>query len=93
MVDPELAALREAIDALDGSVLALLKQRIELVLRVGEWKRRHDRPVYDPERERRMLDRLTSAATPPLDPAAVRRIFERIIDESRRAEQHHTGRR
>jgi chorismate mutase len=61
---------------------------VRVVLAVGQYKRRHNIAVYDPERERKMLDRLCGQARHPLDAETVRRIFERLIDESRRIEQH-----
>jgi chorismate mutase len=85
---PELEALRRSIDDLDGRILQLIAERVRVVLAVGEYKRRNNIAVYDPERERRMLDRLCSQAPHPLDAETVRRIFERLIDESRRIEQH-----
>ena len=39
-----------------------------------------------------LLERLTAAAPAPLEPDTVRRIFERLIDESRRLEQRYGGR-
>lgn len=87
MVDPELAALRGAIDEIDARLLELLARRVEVVLAVGEYKRARSLPVYDPERERQMMQRLAQLAHAPLDAATVRRVFERIIDESRRLEQ------
>ena len=85
---PELEALRQCIDDLDGRILELVAERVRVVLAVGQYKRRNQIAVYDPERERKMLDRLCSRAKHPLDAETVRRIFERLIDESRRIEQH-----
>ena len=87
----DLAELRRDIDAVDQQLLKLLHDRVRLVLLVGEYKRERGIPVYDPARERALLDRLCSAAEPPLDAETIRRIFERLIDESRRIEQHHVG--
>jgi chorismate mutase len=88
---PELAALRRRIDELDQQMLQLIAERVRVVLSVGEYKRKHALPVYDPERERAMLDKLCARAPEPLDGDTVRRIFERLIDESRRIEQHSVG--
>jgi chorismate mutase len=88
---PELDALRRSIDDLDGRILELVAERVKIVLAVGQFKREHNLAVYDPERERKMLDRLCAQAPEPLDAATVRRIFERLIDESRRIEQHSMG--
>jgi chorismate mutase len=88
----ELDTLRRAIDAVDTRLLELIHERVRLVLEVGAYKASRGLAVYDPERERRMLERLTSLANPPVEPDTVRRIFERLIDESRRLEQRHTPR-
>src|SRR5262245_35286619 len=85
-----LAELRDAIDAIDTEILRLFTERARLVLRVGEVKKGAGIRVYDPDRERRILERLGALANDPLDADTVRRVFERIIDESRRIEQHRT---
>jgi chorismate mutase len=90
--DPELEALRRQIDQVDTQLLDLIHERIRLVLEVGAHKARRGLSVYDPERERRMLERLTALARPPLEPDTIRRIYERLIDESRTLEQRHSGR-
>jgi chorismate mutase-like protein len=86
---PGLKALRESIDEIDRRILELLHRRVELVLQVGELKRQHQAKIYDPERERSVLDALSARTTPPLEAQTVRRVFERIIDESRSIEQRH----
>lgn len=86
---PGLSDLRDAIDSVDAQMLELLRKRLELVLKVGAVKSAHGVKVYDPERERQVLNRLASAAQPPMRPEMVRRIYERIIDEYRSIEQHH----
>ena len=91
MTAPELDSLRSAIDEVDQRILELMAERVRLVLAVGDVKRASQMPVYDPERERRVLDRLASLAEPPLDGSTVRRVFERLIDEMRRLEQHHVS--
>jgi chorismate mutase len=44
-------------------------------------------PVYQPDREKWILDRAERNNPGPLDSGAVRRVFERVIDESRRLER------
>ena len=88
---PELETLRRNIDELDARILDLVAERVKIVLAVGQFKRTNNLAAYDPERERKMLERLCSQAPEPLDPGTVRRIFERLIDESRRIEQHSMG--
>ncbi len=86
---PNLDELRLRIDAIDRQILDLVHERIRLVMQVGEYKRARGMAVYDPERERQLLERLSASAQPPLDAPTIRRIFERLVDESRRIEQHH----
>ncbi len=85
---PDLETLRSAIDDVDAEILSLVAKRIGLVLQVADCKRSRDLPIYDPSRERAVIERLIGLAPEYLDAQLVRRIFERIIDESRRIEQH-----
>ena len=89
---PELDALRDAIDEVDLKILQLVAQRVRVVLQVAGYKRARGLPVYDPERERALLERLCDLRPAPLDRDTVRRVFERLIDESRRIEQQQLGR-
>jgi chorismate mutase len=83
----ELHQLREQIDDIDDQILAIVAERMRLAVRIGELKRKRGIPIYDPDRERHIYQRLCSKAPKPVSPDMVRRIFERVIDESRRAEQ------
>jgi chorismate mutase len=89
-VNPELDidGLRAEIDRLDEQILELVGRRISLVRAIGEYKHARGLPVYDPDRERAVIQRLTEAVPAGIDPAVVKRVFERIIDESRGIEQH-----
>ena len=91
MTQPDFSQLREAIDAIDTEILALVEQRAKVVLQVGELKRAHGIPVYDAAREREIVGRLSARAKPPLAAESVRRIFERLIDECRGMEQHYVA--
>ena len=83
----ELRSLRGAIDSIDRQILGLVVARAKLALAVGDLKRRHQLPIYDPERERALLDDLAICAEPPLDAVAVRRVFEAVVGESRRLQE------
>lgn len=90
-VPPALVALRVEIDALDREILRLFTERARLVIAVGDVKRELGVGVYDPARERAILEKLAALAEDPVDPATVRRVFERVIDESRGIEQRHVA--
>jgi chorismate mutase len=83
----ELARLREAIDRVDEVLVRLLNQRAKYAVQVGEIKKVLSLPIYVPEREKQVLAHVERTSTGPLDPASIRRLFERIIDESRRVER------
>jgi len=88
---PELDHLRDAIDQVDRKILDLLAERVRLVLAVGDLKRERGMPVFDPDREDRVLADLAARAGAPLEPGMVRRVFERIIEESRGLEAKHVA--
>jgi chorismate mutase len=87
--EDELARLRRSIDQVDSQILTLLAERAGLVRSIGDYKREAQLPVYDPERERRVIARLIGEAPAGVDAQMVQRVFERIIDESRRLEHGH----
>jgi chorismate mutase len=83
----DLVRLREAIDRVDEVLVRLLNQRAKYAVQVGEIKRALGLPIYVPEREKEVLAHTEQTSAGPLDPSAIRRLFERIIDESRRVER------
>src|SRR5437763_15132686 len=83
----ELARLRDAIDRVDEVIVKLLNQRAKYAIEIGEIKGVLDLPIYVPEREKEVLRHVERSNAGPLDESAVRRLFERIIDESRRGER------
>ncbi|MBA3948761.1 MAG: chorismate mutase [Acidobacteria bacterium] len=86
-----IEALRGRIDALDGRLVELLSERAQCALEVGELKRALQVAVYQPAREREVLDHVCAVNRGPLDDEAMRRLFERIIDEARRLERVAAG--
>ena len=78
---------RRRIDAIDDQIVRLLNDRSACAVEIGRIKRVLGLPVYSPEREARILERVMRENPGPLDPTAVKRVFERIIDESRRLER------
>jgi chorismate mutase len=84
---PEVDPWRERIDAIDDQILGLLNSRSVCAVEIGRIKRGVGLPIYSPARERSILSRLAERNPGPLDGLAVKRVFERIIDESRRLER------
>jgi chorismate mutase len=79
----KLAECRRNIDRIDAQVLALLNERARVVEIIGAVKRQHAMPVYEPKREDEVYRNVLDHNHGPLPADAVRRIFERVIDEMR----------
>ena len=60
MGNGELKKLRNEIDKIDNEILILLNKRMEVVKKVGELKNNTNAPIYRPEREREIIERLTN---------------------------------
>jgi chorismate mutase len=88
--------LRSRIDVIDEQLVRLLNVRVACAVEVGRLKHEAGLPIYQPEREAQVLSRVRASATTlagPLTAEAVIRIFERVIDEARRAEREASSRR
>jgi chorismate mutase-like protein len=78
-----LADCRTQIDAVDLKLLALLNERTRIVEEIGRIKQDLSLPIYEPKREDQVFHNVTSNNNGPLTAEALKRIFERIIDEMR----------
>ncbi len=78
-----LAECRKEIDVLDLRILALLNERTRVVEEIGRIKQELSLPIYEPKREDEVFRNVTSNNKGPLSAEALKRVFERIIDEMR----------
>lgn len=83
----EIDDWRRKIDEIDLQILHLISERAECSIAIGHIKNDQNLPIYSPERERWILNRLIQENQGPLTADGVRRIFERIIDENRKLEK------
>ncbi|MGH8004169.1 MAG: chorismate mutase [Limisphaerales bacterium] len=83
----ELDELRRQIDSIDRKLVELLNERARLVEAVGKLKKRLGMEIYTPEREKQILELAAAANGGPFSAAAILRLFERILDESRSLER------
>lgn len=83
----DIADLRQRIDLLDDVLLRIFNERARLALEIGHLKKELHLPVFDPGREKRIFARMKQDNPGPLDDGAIIRLFERVIDESRRLER------
>ena len=85
---PTLDELRKDIDRVDEVLVRLLNERARCACEIGRIKKVENVEIYQPEREKQVLEHVKSvAAEGPLEPEAIARLFERIMDEARRLER------
>ncbi len=78
---------RSKIDEIDRKLVELLNERSRCVLEIGRMKKGDGMALYQPDRERQVLEGAERANRGPLSEAAIRRLFERILDEARSIER------
>ena len=83
---------RVQIDRLDLQILKLINERADLAAKIGKVKTENNDSVFSPAREEEVLGNIQRSNGGPLESVALRRLFERIIDESRWIERHATDR-
>jgi chorismate mutase-like protein len=82
-----LSDWRRRIDEIDKKLVKLLNERSQCALEIGKLKQAANLPLYQPDRENEVLANAERENPGPLTDAAIRRLFERIIDEARAAER------
>lgn len=80
---------RKKIDELDERILLLLNERAKLSVNIARIKSEQNIPIFVPERENNLLDKIVAQNKGPLEGNAIRNIFICILDESKRL-QHAT---
>lgn len=77
-----LQELREGLDAIDTALVALLAERFKLTQEVGLYKKAHQLPPVDKQREALQFERITKLAEDAgLNPEYARNVLRLTIDE------------
>ena len=84
----ELEDWRKKIDSIDQQLVKLLNDRSRCAVEIGHLKKKLHMEAWQHKREADILRNIVKTNPSPLDDAAVRRLFERIIDEARSLERH-----
>ncbi|MEX0600497.1 MAG: chorismate mutase [Rhodothermales bacterium] len=84
----DMETWRERIDLIDKAMLQIMNERVQCANRIGAIKKKLGLPVYVPSREEDVIRNVVAGNEGPLSDAAVRRLFERVIDETRSLERH-----
>lgn len=78
----EINLLRNEINKIDAKLLELLKQRIEISKKIGKIKKENSIPIFDPEREREIIDTYTENEE-ILNKRYIEKFFQTLMDISK----------
>jgi chorismate mutase len=89
-VEKRIYDLRDKIDAVDRKMVDFLNERAGYARELGDIKIQVGLPIYMPKREEEVIYNVKTHNKGPLSNDAIQRLYERIIDESRRLEREHS---
>ncbi len=84
----ELEQYRREIDRIDGELVKLFLERMEVTGRVGEYKQRQGIPVLDAGREKEVIAARAARTDDPARKADLAALYESIMAISRRQQRH-----
>ena len=79
---------REQIDSLNIQIIELLNQRAKHALKIGEIKKQNNLPIYVPEREKAILEKVKSLNQGPMLNSDLQHIFKQIMAFTQKLEQN-----
>jgi chorismate mutase/prephenate dehydratase len=74
--------LRKQIDEIDAKLVELLNQRASVVIEVGKLKQQTSTPVYSPDREKEVLEKITGQNKGPLPNKCLNAIWRELMSGS-----------
>lgn len=78
----DLNTLREKIETLNIEILNLLSERGQIAKQIGQEKRKQGTAIYDPEREKEMINKLLDLNDGPFDDNVIKQLFKEIFKAS-----------
>src|SRR2546430_12361 len=79
--DP-LHRLRQQIDALDAKIVDLLNDRAKIVVEIGRIKQAANFPIYAPDREKAVLDKVRRLNRGPLHDRCLEAVYRELMSGS-----------
>ena len=78
----KLEQYREEIVSINNQILELLSKRGELAQKIGEEKIKQGTKVYDPRREKEMINELMDRNQGPFNDNVIKQLFKEIFKAS-----------
>ncbi|WP_025691108.1 bifunctional 3-deoxy-7-phosphoheptulonate synthase/chorismate mutase [Paenibacillus zanthoxyli] len=82
MSNADLEQLRNRLDEINSELLALISERATVVRDIGVVKEKQGVPKFDPEREKKMLEKLVAENKGPFTESTIRTLFKQIFKAS-----------
>jgi chorismate mutase len=82
----KLKTKRKVLDLIDQKLLALLNQRLRIALEIGKIKKAMSKKIYDPRREKEVLERLKRKNIGSLKEEDLKKIFKTIMKICRQSQ-------
>lgn len=79
---PNLQELRNRIDALDEQIVALLNSRAQVVVEIGQLKQQNNVPIYAPDREKVIMDKVRRLNRGPLQDRCLEAVYRELMSGS-----------
>ena len=83
----ELKDLRNKIDQIDQELVTLIEQRLEVVKQIGDYKKKHNLPILDQNREQEVLDKNSKYLSNESNKESYLEIMKNIMDVSKKIEK------
>ena len=80
--DQSLESLRREIDEIDTRIVDLLNARARIVVQIGRLKQQYNAPIYAPEREKMILDKVRSLNRGPLQDRCLEAVYRELMSGS-----------
>jgi chorismate mutase/prephenate dehydratase len=77
-----LAPLRLQIDALDQQIVDLLNRRARVVVEIGKVKQQNNAPIYAPDREKAVLEKVRKLNQGPLADRCLEAVYRELMSGS-----------
>jgi chorismate mutase/prephenate dehydratase len=81
-LDPPLDELRKQIDALDEQIVTLLNDRAQVVVQIGKLKQQNKSPIYAPDREKMILQKVRKLNAGPLPDRCLEAVYRELMSGS-----------
>lgn len=77
-----LESLRKQIDGLDEKIVELLNERARVVVQIGKVKQQSNAPIYAPDRERAVLEKVRKLNNGPLPDRCLEAVYRELMSGS-----------